>query len=337
MQVVTDRTTLKAAQREGRRRASRRSSVSPTGKRAVFEARGEIFTVPAEHGPVLNVTRSAGVAERYPRWSPDGKTLAYWSDRSRRVRADPAARRRHRRRADATTLGRRVPLRAALVARQHAHRLHRPGDEDPHRRGRDRQGRRRSIRARCGWRTGSSRAVASLVGRLALARRGRAAPPAPATAPSSSTTPSRRRGTRSRPGTSTTPSRCSIPTASTCTSSRTATFEPVYSDFDNSWAYPNATRIVAVTAARRRAVAAGAEKRRRGRRRTRRTKDEDEGRRRRRTTGDEGRRQEGRRTRRTKRRRTSRRRSRSRSISRASRRARSCCRRRPATTAGCTP
>jgi tricorn protease len=38
--------------------------------------------VPAEFGAVVNVTRSSGVAERYPRWSPDGKTLAYWSDRS---------------------------------------------------------------------------------------------------------------------------------------------------------------------------------------------------------------------------------------------------------------
>jgi len=56
--------------------------VSPTGKRAAFEARGEIFSVPAENGPVMSVSRSSGVAERYPRWSPDGKTLAYWSDRS---------------------------------------------------------------------------------------------------------------------------------------------------------------------------------------------------------------------------------------------------------------
>ena len=50
------------------------AAVSPTGKRAVFEARGDIFTVPAEIGAVVNVTRSSGVAERYPRWSPDGKT-----------------------------------------------------------------------------------------------------------------------------------------------------------------------------------------------------------------------------------------------------------------------
>jgi len=58
------------------------ASVSPTGKRTAFEARGDVFSVPAEFGAVVNVTRSSGVAERYPRWSPDGKTLAYWSDRS---------------------------------------------------------------------------------------------------------------------------------------------------------------------------------------------------------------------------------------------------------------
>lgn len=56
--------------------------LSPTGQRVAFEARGEIFTVPAENGPVLNVTQSSGVAERTPSWSPDGKEIAYWSDRS---------------------------------------------------------------------------------------------------------------------------------------------------------------------------------------------------------------------------------------------------------------
>ncbi len=56
--------------------------LSPTGARAVFEARGEVLTVPAEKGDVRNLTRSSGVADRYPSWSPDGKWIAYFSDES---------------------------------------------------------------------------------------------------------------------------------------------------------------------------------------------------------------------------------------------------------------
>jgi tricorn protease len=56
--------------------------LSPTGKRAVFEARGEIVSVPAKHGPTINMTRTSGVAERSPKWSPDGKSLAYFSDQT---------------------------------------------------------------------------------------------------------------------------------------------------------------------------------------------------------------------------------------------------------------
>ncbi|HEY8310140.1 MAG TPA: PDZ domain-containing protein, partial [Gemmatimonadaceae bacterium] len=57
-------------------------ALSPTGKRAAIEARGEIFTVPAEKGDVRNLTQSSGSAERDPAWSPDGKTLSYFSDKS---------------------------------------------------------------------------------------------------------------------------------------------------------------------------------------------------------------------------------------------------------------
>ncbi len=60
----------------------RNGSISPTGKRAIFEARGDIYTVPAEKGDIRNLTNSPGVAERTPSWSPDGKTAAWFSDES---------------------------------------------------------------------------------------------------------------------------------------------------------------------------------------------------------------------------------------------------------------
>ncbi len=58
------------------------SSISPTGSRAVFEARGEIISVPAEKGDPRNLTNTTSVMERDPAWSPDGKSIAYFSDES---------------------------------------------------------------------------------------------------------------------------------------------------------------------------------------------------------------------------------------------------------------
>ncbi len=60
----------------------RNYSLSPTGVRAVFEARGEVLSVPAEKGNVRNLTNTPGVMERDPSWSPDGKWIAYFSDES---------------------------------------------------------------------------------------------------------------------------------------------------------------------------------------------------------------------------------------------------------------
>lgn len=81
VEVVTDLATLRP-QSKNVSRLIRSAHISPTGKRAVFEARGEIFTVPAEHGVVRRLTSSSGAADRSPNWSPDGQWIAYWSDES---------------------------------------------------------------------------------------------------------------------------------------------------------------------------------------------------------------------------------------------------------------
>ena len=57
-------------------------SASPEGKRIVFEARGELFNVPVKEGYTINLTRSSGAFDQNPAWSPDGKNIAYWSDKS---------------------------------------------------------------------------------------------------------------------------------------------------------------------------------------------------------------------------------------------------------------
>jgi len=56
--------------------------VSPSAKRIIFEARGDLYTMPAEHGDVRNLTESSGARDVSPSWSPDGKWIAYVSDKS---------------------------------------------------------------------------------------------------------------------------------------------------------------------------------------------------------------------------------------------------------------
>ncbi|HXG00564.1 MAG TPA: PDZ domain-containing protein, partial [Bacteroidota bacterium] len=54
--------------------------IAPDGSRALFGARGDVFTVPAKNGPTRNITATSGVHERNSKWSPDGKWIAYVSD-----------------------------------------------------------------------------------------------------------------------------------------------------------------------------------------------------------------------------------------------------------------
>lgn len=79
--MVTDKASLKPST-ETAEKFIQHLNISPDGNRVLVEARGEIFSVPAENGYVKNMTRSSGVAERYPAWSPDGSSIAYWSDES---------------------------------------------------------------------------------------------------------------------------------------------------------------------------------------------------------------------------------------------------------------
>ena len=79
--LVTDESTL-MARNENVEKLIQNFSLSYNGNRTLIEARGEIFSVPTENGPVINLTQSSGVAERYPAYSPNGKYAAYFSDRS---------------------------------------------------------------------------------------------------------------------------------------------------------------------------------------------------------------------------------------------------------------
>ncbi len=71
-------------------------AIAPQGGRALISARGEVFTVPIEHGATRNLSRSPGAREKNAVWSPDGKSIAWISDADGEsdiwiVGADPGA------------------------------------------------------------------------------------------------------------------------------------------------------------------------------------------------------------------------------------------------------
>jgi tricorn protease len=81
IEIVTDNSTKKP-RIENVSRFISNAFISPDGQRVLIEARGEIFSVPKENGVIKNLTQSSGSAERKPAWSPDGKKIAFWSDRT---------------------------------------------------------------------------------------------------------------------------------------------------------------------------------------------------------------------------------------------------------------
>lgn len=79
--VITDEASLKPRLVQADK-TIQHYTISPDGNRVLVEARGDIFSLPADKGFVKNLTQSSGTAERYPAWSPDGKSIAYFSDAS---------------------------------------------------------------------------------------------------------------------------------------------------------------------------------------------------------------------------------------------------------------
>lgn len=79
---VTDDFTAAKPRKENVRKYAQNYSLAPDGNRLLVEARGEVFSVPAQKGFTVNLSQSSGSAERYPAWSPDGRYAAWWSDKN---------------------------------------------------------------------------------------------------------------------------------------------------------------------------------------------------------------------------------------------------------------
>ena len=77
--IVSDRKEL-ISQQKNVASYMQSATISPDGKRVVVQARGELFNLPAEEGYVANISATSGSAERKPSWSPDGNFVACWSD-----------------------------------------------------------------------------------------------------------------------------------------------------------------------------------------------------------------------------------------------------------------
>jgi len=80
--IPGDRPTIRPQQVNFSENMTNNVSASPSGKRVAVEARGDLWSLPATEGASFNLTRTSGVAERDPQWSPDGKWIAYLSDES---------------------------------------------------------------------------------------------------------------------------------------------------------------------------------------------------------------------------------------------------------------
>ena len=81
LNITTDLLELRERYVSGQRYV-RSGHISPSGARVVLDFRGDIVTLPAKKGDVKNITQTTGVHEKFPAWSPDGKSIAYFSDAS---------------------------------------------------------------------------------------------------------------------------------------------------------------------------------------------------------------------------------------------------------------